>query len=67
MESDPYASDAPIRVGSVGGGLARLAAASVLTEHGTSVDVFEARRQLLSLLSFFISILILPLWLGVFV
>jgi len=37
---------ASVRVGIVGGGLAGLAAASMLVDHGVTVDVFEARRQL---------------------
>jgi squalene-associated FAD-dependent desaturase len=46
--TEPGASDCEtiVRVGIVGGGLAGLAAASVLADYGATVDVFEARRQL---------------------
>jgi squalene-associated FAD-dependent desaturase len=46
MKSAASASEVPMRVGIVGGGLAGLAAAAVLVESGATVELFEARRHL---------------------
>jgi squalene-associated FAD-dependent desaturase len=46
MKSIASSSGVPVRVGIVGGGLAGLAAASMLAEQGAAVALFEGRRQL---------------------
>jgi uncharacterized protein with NAD-binding domain and iron-sulfur cluster len=46
MSHLPPTSAPPLRVGIVGGGLAGLAAADKLAEHGAHVELFEARRHL---------------------
>src|SRR5688500_4620614 len=45
-QMQPVQSPSTSRVGIVGGGLAGLAAAVALVQHGCEVELFEARRKL---------------------